>query len=70
MPAATGTPIRPAPCCGIPEYWIFALPEQCLEIYRDPAADGYRSVSIHRAGEAVAPLSSPDAAIAVDSLLP
>jgi Uma2 family endonuclease len=56
--------------CGIPEYWILALPEQCLEIYRDPAADGYRSVSIHRAGEAVAPLSRPDAAIAVDSLLP
>ena len=56
--------------CGIPEYWILALPEQCLEIYRDPAADGYRSVSIHRAGEVVAPLSSPGAAIAVDSLLP
>ena len=56
--------------CGIPEYWILALPEQRLEIYRDPAADGYRSVSIHRAGEAVAPLASPDAAIAVGSLLP
>ena len=56
--------------CGIPEYWILALPERRLEIYRDPAADGYRSVSIHRAGEAVAPLARPDATIAVDSLLP
>ena len=43
--------------CGIPEYWILALPDQRLEIHRDPAADGYRSVTIHRAGEAVAPLT-------------
>ena len=56
--------------CRIPEYWILALPERRLEIYRDPAPDGYRSVSIHRAGEAVAPLGHPDAAIVVDALLP
>lgn len=56
--------------CGIPEYWILALPERRLEIYRDPTADGYRSVSIHWAGEAVAPLDRPDAAIVVDALLP
>ena len=55
--------------CGIPEYWILALPDRCLEVYRDPGADGYRSV-IHRAGESVAPLAHPDAAIAVASLLP
>ena len=56
--------------CGIPEYWILALPDQRLEIRRDPAGDGYRSISIHRAGDVVAPLAQPDAVIAVDDLLP
>ena len=37
--------------CGIPEYWILALPEARLEIYRDPAGDGYQSVTNHAAGE-------------------
>ncbi len=55
---------------GIPEYWILALPEKRLEVYRDPAGDGYRSVTHHAAGDKVAPLARPDAQIAVDDLLP
>ena len=56
--------------CGIPEYWILALPEARLEVYRDPAGDGYRSVTNHAAGDKVAPLACPDARIAVADLLP
>ena len=56
--------------CGIPEYWILALPEARLEVHRDPAAEGYRSVTRHGAGELVAPLARPEARIAVDGLLP
>ena len=56
--------------CGIPEYWILALPEACLEVHRDPAADGYRSITSHGAGAQVAPLARPDARIAVEDLLP
>ena len=55
---------------GIPEYWILALPEHRLEVYRDPAGDGYRSVTSHAAGDKVAPLARPDTPIAVDDLLP
>ena len=55
---------------GIPEYWILALPEAFLEVYRHPAGDGYRSVTHHAAGDKVAPLARPDAQIAVDDLLP
>ena len=29
--------------CGMPEYWIVALPDARLEVHREPAADGYRS---------------------------
>ena len=56
--------------CGIPEYWILALPEARLEVYREPAGDGYRSVTNHAAGDKVAPLARPDARIVVDHLLP
>ena len=56
--------------CEIPEYWILALPETRLEVYRDPAGDRYQSVTIHAAGDQVAPLARPDAQILVDDLLP
>ena len=55
---------------GIPEYWILALPDARLEVYRDPAEDGYRRVDRRAAGDHVAPLAWPDARIAVDDLLP
>ena len=47
-----------------------ALPEARLEVYRDPAGDGYRSVTHHAAGDQVAPLARPAARIVVDDLLP
>ena len=56
--------------CGIPEYWILALPEARLEVYRDPAGEGYQSVTNHAAGDKVAPLARPDAQIVVDDLIP
>lgn len=55
---------------GIPEYWILALPDARLEVYRDPTPDGYRTVLIRRAGETIAPLARPAATIAVADLLP
>jgi Uma2 family endonuclease len=55
---------------GIPEYWVLALADAGLEVYRDPAADGYRAVTMHRAGETVAPLARPEANIPVAELLP
>ena len=55
---------------GIPEYWVLAIPDACLEVYREAAATGYRSVATQRAGERVAPLARPEASIAVADLLP
>ena len=54
---------------GIPEYWILALLENRLEIYRNPAGDGYQSVTPHEAGHKVTPLA-PRCQIVVDDLLP
>ena len=55
---------------GIPEYWVVAIPEARLEVYRDPVGDAYRTVRSLRAGETVAPLARADATIAVADLLP
>jgi Uma2 family endonuclease len=61
---------------GIPEYWIVNLPERTLEVRHSPAAPEpgptarYESVTVHRTGEAVAPLARPDHPIPVSSLLP
>ena len=55
---------------GIREYWLVAIPDKRLEVYRDPTGDGYRTISMHRTGDAVAPLARPATAIAVDDLLP
>ena len=55
---------------GIPEYWILAFPDARLEVYRDPADAGYRTVLIRRAGETITPQARPGAAIPVADLLP
>ena len=55
---------------GIPDYWILALPDARLEVYRDPGETVYRSVTVHRAGETVGPLARPAATIALGDLLP
>ena len=56
--------------CSILEYWVLALPDAHLEVYRDPRAGVYATVTTHGAGERVAPLARPGAAIAVNDLLP
>lgn len=56
--------------CGIPEYWIVSLPEARLEVYRRPAGGVYRDAAVLRAGDTVAPLAAPAAAIPVGDLLP
>ncbi len=55
---------------GIPEYWVIALPDARLEVHRDPVETGYRTVLVRGAGETIAPLARPAAAIAVRDLIP
>ena len=59
---------------GIADYWIINLVHHQLEVYHDPAPmDGdhaYKTVQTLIDGDMVAPLSAPDAAIAVADLFP
>ena len=61
----------------IQDYWIINIPEQALEIYRDPQPDptkpfqyGYANVTRLRIGDTIAPLAAPKAVIQVSDLLP
>jgi len=55
---------------GLAEYWIANVVGAVLEVHRDPAPAGYRSVSRLGAGQTIAPLAAPGAQVAVADLLP
>ena len=55
---------------GIPEYWIVNLRARTLEVRRQPEGGGYVSLDVYGEGEAVAPLSAPNAPVRVADLLP
>lgn len=55
---------------GVWEYWIVDLDRQVLEVYRDPLASGYASMTAVRRGEAVAAAAAPNAPMLVADLLP
>ena len=48
---------------GLAEYWIVDCEAEAIEVHRDPAADGYRSVVRRTGDEAVSPLAYPDVAL-------
>ena len=54
---------------GIVEVWIVNLPEQTIEVYREPHFAGYTSTKVLRAGERACPLAFPDVAVEVAELL-
>lgn len=54
---------------GVAEVWIVNLRDASLEIYREPHFTGYAHKTILRAGDTIAPLAFPDAAVDVAELL-
>lgn len=55
---------------GVPEYWIVNLVDRCVEVYREPAGEVYRSKRTSGPGEYIAPAERPDVTIPVTGLLP
>lgn len=54
---------------GVPEVWLINLPEQTIEVYREPHFSGYSSVTKLRAGETARTQVFPDVSIEIGSLL-
>lgn len=55
---------------GIPETWLTNLLDDRIEVYRDPAPEGYRSITLVPRDGAVSPLAFPDVTIPCAELLP
>ena len=54
---------------GIPEAWLVNLPEDAIEIYREPTAGAYTTLRTARRGETVSPLAFPGLMLRVDDIL-
>jgi Uma2 family endonuclease len=54
---------------GIQEVWLWDLEVNCLEVYRDPTANGYTSIQKFERGEMVSPLAFPEFEVSVDLIL-
>ena len=53
---------------GVPEVWLVDLGGECVEIYRNPGAQGYQEVRRVRRGERLAPHTFPDLDLAAADL--
>lgn len=54
---------------GIPEYWILNLPDECLDVHRQPYKEDYQEILTYQKKELVTPLNS-ERQISVADLLP
>jgi Uma2 family endonuclease len=55
---------------GIREAWLVDIPHRRVEVFREPAPDGYATSTMHHPGTVVSPTAFPDVDIAVADLLP
>jgi len=54
---------------GVPEVWIEDLKGDRLLVYRDPAADGFKTRLVLKRGDSVSTMAFPDIPFTVDELL-
>ncbi len=54
---------------GITEVWLVNLERKAVEVYRDPAPAGFRSVQTFARGQLVSPFAFPDVVLTVDEVL-
>ncbi|CBN57265.1 MULTISPECIES: Uma2 family endonuclease [Kamptonema] len=54
---------------GIREIWLWDLEANCLEVYREPMANGYGLMQRFERGEIVSPLAFSDFEVSVDWIL-
>lgn len=55
---------------GVPEYWVVNLPDDVIEVFTDPTAEGYASHRRVGRGERLRSSAFPDVEVAVDDFLP
>ncbi|NJM62945.1 MAG: Uma2 family endonuclease [Oscillatoriales cyanobacterium RU_3_3] len=54
---------------GIREVWLWDLEANCLEVYRNPTANGYSSMQKLERGAIISPLAFPEFEVSIDRIL-
>jgi Uma2 family endonuclease len=54
---------------GIQEVWLWDLEANCLEVYRNPTANGYTLIQKFEGDQQVSPLAFPDFVVSLDLIL-
>jgi Uma2 family endonuclease len=54
---------------NIPEYWLVDLGRQQVTVFRQPSAEGYRSMQVHERGASLTMTALPDVTVTVDEIL-
>ena len=55
---------------GVPEVWLVDLQGRSVQVYRDPAPEGYREVRTAEPGRPLAPRAFPDLRLTVGDVIP
>lgn len=53
---------------GVPEYWIFDVQHDLVEVYTKPRGEAYEQLQTLRAGDVLRPTTVPELVIAIDEL--
>jgi len=58
-----GLKLRIYAASGVPEYWIFDLQHDCVEVYTEPNGESYARVEVRRGDDVLRPALLPGVAI-------
>ena len=53
---------------GIRDYWVVNIPEQLIEVRRDPGPKGYRSLTKFSGSDELRPMAYPEAVLTTDTI--
>jgi Uma2 family endonuclease len=65
-----GRKARIYPHAGVDDYWIVNIPDECVEVRRDPLGNAYRSIRAYRAGDSIPLLAFPAISFPVSTVFP
>jgi Uma2 family endonuclease len=64
-----GKKLRLYASCGVPEYWVVNLPDNCIEVYTGPSPGAYAQLERYERGQSIHLVAFADVSFAVSDIL-